>query len=90
VNYIFKASPTFWKKFNKLPDAQQKSAREVYKVFKTDPYDPSLKTHKIAKLSAVWGKTIMSVTIEGNLRAVFFQQGKTIFTVDIGTHDIYK
>jgi len=90
VTYRFKVSPTFWKAFHRLPPAQKDRAREKFKIFRVNPYDPSLKTHKIASLSARAKKTIHSVTIEGNLRAVFYQEGDTIYTVDIGTHDIYK
>lgn len=90
MTYCFKATPTFWKAFHKLPQEQQDKAREKFKIFRKDPYDRALKTHKIASLSARFKCTVHSVTIEGNLRAVFYQNGNIIYTVDIGTHDIYK
>lgn len=86
----FKTAPTFWKGFHKLGAAQKNAAREKFKIFRVDPFDARLKTHKINKLSARYGKTVHSVTIEGNLRAVFYIEGDTVYTVDIGTHDIYK
>jgi hypothetical protein len=49
-----------------------------------------LRTHKIASLSARFGRTIHSVWIEGDLRAVFYQDGADIVSVDIGTHAIYR
>ncbi len=36
------------------------------------------------------GRRYYSVTVESDLRVVFFLEGNTIFTVDIGTHDIYR
>lgn len=90
MSFEFKASPTFWKAFHRLPEAQQVKARAVFKVFRANPFDPSLHAHKIEKLSARYGRTILSVRIEGNLRAVFYRDGNTIYSVDIGSHDIYK
>lgn len=91
MTYIFKASPQFWRSFKKLPAGQQKSAKDVFQnTFKKDPFHPSLRTHKIEKLSARYKRTILSATIEGNLRTVFYREGSVIKTVDIGDHDIYK
>jgi hypothetical protein len=49
-----------------------------------------LRTHKIHRLSAHYGRTIYAVDIEGDLRAVFYIEGNCVVTVDIGTHDLYK
>ena len=62
----------------------------AWKIFQENPFDPRLRTHKIHKLSALCGRTIYAVDIEGDLRAVFFIKDDCIVTVDIGTHDIYK
>jgi hypothetical protein len=35
-------------------------------------------------------KTIYAVEIEGDLRAAFYVEGETAFTVDIGSHAIYR
>jgi mRNA-degrading endonuclease YafQ of YafQ-DinJ toxin-antitoxin module len=59
-------------------------------VFKENPYDPKLGTHRINSLSAQYKKTIQSVVVEGDLRIVFFAEGNLIKTVDIGTHSIYR
>jgi len=90
VNFEFKASPTFWRALYRLPLPQQAKAREVFKVFREDPFSPSLKVHKIARLSAAYGRTILAAEIEGDLRVVFYRDGSIIYTVDIGSHDIYK
>jgi hypothetical protein len=56
----------------------------------TAPFDARLRPHKIHKLSALYQKTIYAIEIEADLRIVFFIEGETVWSVDIGTHDIYK
>ena len=72
-----------------MPDEQKDSVRGVWQVFKSDPFAPSLRVHKIHSLSALYRKAIHSVVIERDLRAVFYVDGNMVFTVDLGTHDIY-
>jgi hypothetical protein len=86
----FRAAEQFWKSFHALPDSWKESRRMVWQIFKADPFDPRLRTHKINSLSALCKRTICSVTVESGLRAVFFIEGRTIFAVDIGTLDIYR
>lgn len=90
MNYQFKVVPTFWKKFYALPPAQKESVRRAWQIFKADPFDPRLRTHKINSLSAEYRRTIYAVDIEADLRVVFFVRGAEVITVDIGSHDIYK
>jgi len=86
----FKASETFWRKFYALSSSQKESTREAWKIFKLDPFDPRLRTHKINQLSAALKKTVFAAEIEPDLRVVFCLDGDLVRTVDIGTHDIYK
>ena len=90
MTYNFRAAEQFSKSFHALPDIQKGSTREAWQVFKLDPFDPRFRTHKIHSLAALYKRTIYSVTVEIDLRVVFFIEGNTIFTVDIGTHDIYR
>jgi len=90
MTYDFRAAEQFWRSFYSLPDSQKESTRRIWQIFKLDPFDPRLHTHKIHSLSALYKRTIYSVTVERDLRAVFFVEDSTIFTVDIGTHDIYR
>ncbi len=71
MKYIFKASETFWRKFYSLSDSQKQSTRAAWELFKRDPFDPRLGTHKINRLSAASGHTVYSVVIEGDLRSLF-------------------
>lgn len=88
--YNYAASETFWKAFYALPAPQKLSVREKWDIFRRDPFDRRLGTHKIHSLSARYGRTIYSVVIEGDLRAVFYIDGGTVLTIDLGTHAIYR
>ena len=90
MNHRFRATEVFWERFYDLPAGQKESVRRVWAIFKVNPFDPRLRTHKIHKLSALYQRTIYAVEIEADLRAAFFIEGNTVWTVDIGTHDIYK
>lgn len=56
-------------------------------LFLQDPFDKSLKTHKLSgKLSGYW-----SFSVNYHLRIIFeFIDETTVGLVDIGTHGIYK
>ena len=73
-----------------LSSPQKESTRRAWEIFKGDPFDPRLRTHRIHRLSAHYGRTIYAVEIEADLRAVFYIDGDRVITVGIGTHDIYK
>lgn len=90
MKYQFRAARSFWLGWNRLTDVQQRAAREVFLVFKANPFDPSLRTHKIHKLSAHYGRTIYAVVISGDLWATFYLEGDTVWSVSIGTHSIYR
>jgi mRNA-degrading endonuclease YafQ of YafQ-DinJ toxin-antitoxin module len=90
MKYRFRAAKSFRRALCKLPAPQKKSAKEAFRIFQQDPFDPRLRTHKIHKLTAAYGKTIYSVCIEGDLRAVFYIEGDTVWSVDIGSHAIYR
>ena len=90
MKYCFKPTDQFWESFYDLDPGQKESTHRAWKIFKENPFDPRLRTHKTHRLSAQYGRTICATEIEGDPRAVFFINGDTVATVDIGTHDIYK
>ena len=90
MKYRFKPAENFWESFYDLSPSQKDSTRKAWKIFKENPFDPRLRTHKIHRLSAHYGRTIYAVEIEGDLRAVFYIENDLVVTVDIGTHAIYK
>ncbi len=90
VDYDYRPTETFWENFYRLQPAQKEAVRAAWKIFRMNPFDPRLRTHKINRLSAIMGKTVYAVVIEGDLRAVFYLEGNRVITFNIGTHDIYR
>ena len=90
MNYGFKPTQRFWESFYGLTAGQKDSTRRAWRSFQRNPFDPRLRTHKTHRLSAPYGRTIYAADIEGGLRAVFYIEGNSVVTVDIGTHDIYR
>lgn len=88
--YTFKRTPQFRRSFDDLSPDEQTAARKAFAIFKTNPFDPRLRTHKINRLSALHKKTVYSVAILNNLRAVFHMDGSVVTSLDIGSHDVYK
>lgn len=89
MNYQYRATEKFWKNFYALSDAQKESVRRAWRIFKSDPFQPSLGTHEIRALSARARHTIYSVVIEADLRVIFRVDGSWVTTLDVGTHRIY-
>ena len=90
MNYRFRTAKSFRRALAKLTPDQKRSAAAAFRIFKANPFDPRLRPHKIHKLSAAYGKTIHSVFIEADLRAVFYVEGNTVWSVDVGRHAIYR
>ena len=90
MKYRYRATERFWTSFYRLSPEQKDTVRAAWIIFKQDPFDPRLRTHKIQRLSAHYGRTIHSVEIEGDLRSTFYLDGETVVSLIVGTHDIYK
>ena len=88
--YNYKAPPEFWRAFKKLDPGQQEAANQKLAIFKDNPFDSRLKTHRICRLSSVMRKTVYAVVILDDLRAVFYIDGSDVVSFGIGTHKIYK
>ena len=84
------ATQRFWEGFYALSSSQKESTRRAWEIFKENPFDPRLRSHKIHKLSARYRRTIYAAEIEADLRVVFYVEGDLVVTVDIGSHDIYR
>lgn len=89
MKYRYRAVERFWTSFYRLSPAQKESVRQVWEIFKQDPFDPRLRTHRIHRLSAAYRCTIHAVEIEGDLRSLFYVDGETVVSLIVGTHDIY-
>jgi mRNA-degrading endonuclease YafQ of YafQ-DinJ toxin-antitoxin module len=90
VKYRFRATRAFWRSFEKLSAQRQENARKAFVIFMQNPFDPRLRSHKIQKLSARYGRTIYAANVEADLRAVFYVIGDVVVTVDIGSHNLYR
>jgi hypothetical protein len=92
VSYEFRAVEEYWKNFYALPNRRKELVREKWGIFKINPFEPSLGSHKMERLSALAKHTIYSVVIEknGQLRVLFRIDDNVVTTLDVGTHDIYK
>ena len=58
MNYRFKPTKRFWESFYDLTSIQKESTRRAWKIFKLNPFDARLRTHKIHRLSAEYKQTI--------------------------------
>ena len=90
MNYRFKTTLAFRKALGKLSVTQKQSAKRAFAIFKMNPFDPRLRTHKIHLLSAHYKRTIYAVWVEGDLRSIFYLDGEIVISLDIGTHAIYR
>ena len=90
MSYRYQATETFWRNFHALTPSQKQSSRKAWAIFKENPFDARLRTHKIHALSARYKRTIHSAAIEGDLRVVFYVETDTVWTVDIGSHALYR
>ena len=88
--YRYEATEKFWVDFYALDDSQKESVRRAWEIFRQNPFDARLRTHKIHRLSAHYGKTIYSVVVEGDLRVLFYIEGDIVKTLVVGTHDLYR
>ena len=90
MKYRFRATRAFWRSFEKLPAEQQRRARQAFVIFKQNPFDSRLRSHKIQKLSARYARAIYAAEIEADLRVLFYIEGDVAVTVDIGSHALYR
>ena len=80
-------SSRFKKSFRKLHPRTQKKAIEKTAVFRVEPFNPRLDTHKLhGEKKEEWA---FSVDYTYRISFIFLEDGKILFT-DIGTHDIYR
>lgn len=82
-----KYSSTFLKSLKKFPKSQLKFLRKQELIFRENPFDPRLKTHKLkGELEG-----FLSFSISYHWRIVFhFEYDDTIVFDNVGTHQIYR
>ncbi len=80
-------SSRFLLKYEKLPKEVKEKAEKQEKIFRKNPFDPRLKTHKLQrKLNKCW-----AFSIDFQYRIVFgFEDCNVIKFYSIGGHSIYS
>lgn len=73
--------------FKKLPSSIRQKARRKEAVFRHDPFNPQLKTHKLhGRFQGYWG-----YSVDFKYRVIFsFLNGREALFFDIGLHPIYQ
>ena len=77
----------FEKEYRRLPDEIKGLAEEKESIFRSDPFDSSLNTHKLkGKFKDYW-----SWSIDYKYRIIFYIKNKEeVWFLSIGNHDIYR
>ncbi|MBU2109500.1 type II toxin-antitoxin system mRNA interferase toxin, RelE/StbE family [Patescibacteria group bacterium] len=82
-----KTSTLFEKHYKKLPRNIKNQAEEKEKIFRENPFNLILKTHKLSgKEKESWG---FWINYSYRIKFIFLNDDEVLF-LDIGTHDIYK
>ncbi|MCX6786115.1 MAG: type II toxin-antitoxin system mRNA interferase toxin, RelE/StbE family [Candidatus Komeilibacteria bacterium] len=79
--------PKFRRLYKKLPEQIQELAKKKEIIFRQNPFDPTLNTHKLhGPLDGFW-----AFYINFEYRVIFdFAGRKTVRFYAIGNHDIYQ
>ena len=79
-------SSDFQKAYRKLPKRIQNAVDKRDAMFRFNPFNKSLKTHKLhGPLNGFWA---FSITREYRVLFEFIENGAAFY--DVGTHEIYK
>lgn len=80
-------SPTFQRSYRKLPSKTRILAEVREEIFREDPFDDRLNTHKLhGRLKGYW-----SFSVDYKYRIIFEFSGKErVYFHNIGGHDIYE
>lgn len=84
---IIRVTSKFKKSFKRLPRNVKDRAKEKEKIFRINPFDPRLDTHKLhGKYKHYWAFTLI-----GQYRVMFaFIKQDIVDFINVGTHEIYK
>lgn len=78
--------PRFRRSYERLPLSVKQSAEAKEVIFRKNPFDHRLRTHKLhGKLKNLW-----SFSVDRKNRIVFEFADSEIIFLDIGDHDIYR
>ncbi len=77
--------PSFWENYKLLNEKTRRGARKSYKLWKDNPFHPSLHFKCINSKENIW-----SVRITRSHRAIGILDGDTVTWFWIGDHDDYE
>ena len=80
-------SPIFLRQYKKLESDIQQHAESKEQIFRNNPFDMRLKTHKLhGRLSDLW-----AFSVTNKIRIAFeFEKNQSFTFHTIGDHDIYE
>lgn len=82
-----RVSSKFRKSYKKLPKNIKEKAKEKEQIFRVNPFDARIDTHKLhGKYKEYWAFTVIN---QYRIMFAFIGSDKVDF-INIGTHDIYK
>jgi len=84
---IVRYTTKFYREYKRLPLNIKKQAEKMEKIFRENPFNPILKTHKLTgKLKELW-----SFSIDYKNRIIFeFASENTVYFLSVGNHQIYR
>ncbi len=87
MDISIRVTSRFEESYRKLPKRIQAEAKRKETIFRQNPFDPRLNTHKLhGKERAAWA---FSITRSYRIKFLLLEHGTALF-LDIGTHEIYK
>ena len=80
-------SSRFEKSYRKLPKRIKQQAKEKEVIFRNNPFDLRLRTHKLSgKEKESWG---FWINRQYRIKFIFLKEKEILF-LGVGTHDIYE
>jgi mRNA-degrading endonuclease RelE of RelBE toxin-antitoxin system len=77
----------FERNYKKLPKRIKEKAKEKEKIFRENPFDSRLRTHKLkGKEKEVWA---FWIDYKYRIKFIFLDSEEVLF-LDVGPHDIYE
>lgn len=77
----------FERQYKKLPKSVKEKAKEREQIFRTDPFNPILNTHKLhGKDKEFWA---FNIDRKYRIKFIFLEENTVLF-MEIGGHKIYK
>ena len=85
---VIEYSSHFKRAYSKLGQVLQRKAEHAERLFRKNPLDPKLDTHKLkGKLKPWWS---FSINYHNRIAFKFVKDHALVVFLDVGDHDIYR